>query len=224
MNDLHKAYSVLGMEPGASMKSIMERYDQLIMIWHPDRVHSPERKQFAEDELKKINNAKDVLVEHFNGGGHQQSGCECQAEQTHGTADSRQESSGATGPGYHRSRTSEDKQSEDDAARRRDAERKHHEQQETNRKQAEETQQQRPSEERARRAIHDQKALHDEKLRWQVTLGIVMTFVGLEMFGCVCNTVKDCWRDAVRQANHARQRQTQRGGDFWEWLNRLAQP
>ena len=80
MNELHKAYAVLGLDPGSSMESIMRRYKRLIMVWHPDRAPTPDHKEFAEEELKKINNAKDVLTKHFGAsGGHRATGCECQA-------------------------------------------------------------------------------------------------------------------------------------------------
>jgi curved DNA-binding protein CbpA len=89
MNELHKAYAVLGLDPGSSMESIMRRYKRLIMVWHPDRAPTPDHKEFAEEELKKINNAKDVLTKHFgaNGGhngrlrlsGGRWSGCRCRS-------------------------------------------------------------------------------------------------------------------------------------------------
>ena len=62
MNELHKAYAILGLEPGSTMDSIMRRYKRLIMVWHPDRAPTKEHKDFAEEELKKINNAKDLLT------------------------------------------------------------------------------------------------------------------------------------------------------------------
>ena len=55
MNDLHNAYSVLGLAPGASMEAISRRYKSLVLVWHPDRFPGAQGKLDAEQELKKIN-------------------------------------------------------------------------------------------------------------------------------------------------------------------------
>ncbi len=118
MNNLHKAYAVLGLEPGSSMESILRRYKRLIMVWHPDRAPSAEHKEFAEEELKKINNAKDLLSKHFGaGGGHKTSGCECQPGSASNTSAGANANAGArsgTGPGpsYHRTKSAEEKRQE----------------------------------------------------------------------------------------------------------------
>jgi hypothetical protein len=78
-NELYQAYVILGLEPGSSLEAILNRYRQLIMIWHPDRVTSEEQKKFAEAELKKINNAKDILVAHFGSGIHTTADCVCRS-------------------------------------------------------------------------------------------------------------------------------------------------
>ena len=80
MSDLHKAYIDLGLEPGASLEAILLRYKRLIMVWHPDRMPNDAGKHDADEELKKINNAKDVLKQHFDSGEHRDSGaCACRS-------------------------------------------------------------------------------------------------------------------------------------------------
>jgi hypothetical protein len=77
MSDLLKAYSVLGLEPGSPKDAIQSRYKRLVLVWHPDRFPTNEGKADAEEELKKIVNAKELLVKHFDSGKHKGSGCAC---------------------------------------------------------------------------------------------------------------------------------------------------
>jgi curved DNA-binding protein CbpA len=78
MNELQRAYFILGIMHGCSMEAIKTRYRRLAMVWHPDRCATDAQRQFAEEELKKINNAKDLLLKHFESGEHKASGCQCQ--------------------------------------------------------------------------------------------------------------------------------------------------
>jgi len=45
MNELHKAYHALGMEPGAQFEIVKRRYRRLALVWHPDRMTNAEAKQ-----------------------------------------------------------------------------------------------------------------------------------------------------------------------------------
>lgn len=201
MNDLHNAYATLGVPIGSSMETITRRYKRLIMVWHPDRAHTPEQKEFAEEELKKINNAKDLFTKHFGSSGdHKASGCRCQAGHTDAGGASRGGSGPSPGPGpnYHRSKSSDDKQREEEAARKRDAERKRKEQEEANAKQAEEEAKRRQSAAAGQgmeTAMQQQTALQDEKLRWRIAIGIMIAFVALEIFGSMAIGAKTWWHD-----------------------------
>jgi curved DNA-binding protein CbpA len=53
-----ESYNTLGLPVGASEDDIKKAYHKLAMEWHPDRNKSPE----AEDKIKKINEAYDVLT------------------------------------------------------------------------------------------------------------------------------------------------------------------
>jgi curved DNA-binding protein CbpA len=199
MNELHKAYAVLGLDPGSSMESIMRRYKRLIMVWHPDRAPSPEHKEFAEEELKKINNAKDVLTKHFGAnGGHRATGCDCQAGAgTTAGAGARSSSSSSAGPGpnYHRSKTADEKYQEEQAAKKKDAERKAREQAEANARRQQEQYTQQTTQQTMEAAMQQQAALRDEKLRWQISIGLIIAFVALEIFGTMAIGAKNWWKD-----------------------------
>ena len=65
-NELEEAYKILRLKPGCTLEQVMSQHRLLAMIWHPDRIVNEQDKRFAEEELKKINQAKDVLEAHFN--------------------------------------------------------------------------------------------------------------------------------------------------------------
>jgi len=208
MNELHKAYAVLGLDPGSSMESIMRRYKRLIMVWHPDRAPTPDHKEFAEEELKKINNAKDILTKHFGAsGGHKATGCDCQAGAGAAGAGARSSSSTSAGPGpnYHRSKTADDKYQEEQAAKKRDAERKAREAAEANAKRQQEQYTYQSSQQTMESAMKQQATLQDEKLRWQISIGLVIAFVALEIFGTMAIGAKTWWKDMSWKWQHSTQ-------------------
>ncbi len=76
---LHKAYEVLGLEPGAEVRDIKHRYRALAKVWHPDRQTSKEDKLLFEEQLKEINTSKEMLSSHFESKSHAVTGpCACQ--------------------------------------------------------------------------------------------------------------------------------------------------
>lgn len=108
MNNLHQAYLDLGIPVGSSQEAMERRYKRLVMAWHPDRYPNEEHKREAEEELKKINNAKDLLKDHFKGSQHKEAGsCDCRA----GAGSSEQTQSarqpGSSGPGRKAKTTAE---------------------------------------------------------------------------------------------------------------------
>lgn len=78
MNKIHAAYQKLGAHPGTEFDVIKRRYKMLVMVWHPDRLTTPEGKKVAEEEIKSINNAFDCIKKHFESGHQQGPACECQ--------------------------------------------------------------------------------------------------------------------------------------------------
>ncbi|GAX40004.1 heat shock protein DnaJ domain-containing protein [Tolypothrix sp. NIES-4075] len=59
--DIHHAYEILGLKPGASQKEVKQAYRKLVKVWHPDRFFSQQEKQKAEERIKKINEAYNQL-------------------------------------------------------------------------------------------------------------------------------------------------------------------
>jgi len=55
MNKIQAAYQKLGIASGTSLDAVKKRYRQLAMVWHPDRMPTPEGRRTAEEELKQIN-------------------------------------------------------------------------------------------------------------------------------------------------------------------------
>ena len=94
---LAEAYFVLSLKPGDQMDKVNARWKRLAMVWHPDRFPSEHGKKDAEEELKKINDAKDKLNKHF-ASEHKASGpCACNPT---GAKPKQQERSGTgQGPG-----------------------------------------------------------------------------------------------------------------------------
>lgn len=190
MNPLHEAYSILGLKPGSSKETILSRWKRLAMVWHPDRLPTEDGKREAEEELKKINNAKDVLWKHFESGAHKSTGCECQPGSASQGADqnTNQQRTGH-GPGPKRSRNPDP----EEEARQRDAERR--------RRAAEEAAQQQQAQEQARQeksyqaALQQEIAQNKEKLRWKIAKAEAVVFAFLCVFGSIGSGINQAWHD-----------------------------
>jgi hypothetical protein len=60
--DLSKAYELLGVKPGVSSRELKAAHRDLAKVWHPDRfVHDPRLQEKAQEKLKEINEAYDLL-------------------------------------------------------------------------------------------------------------------------------------------------------------------
>lgn len=183
MNPLQKAYSILGLEPGSSKQSIQTRYRRLIMVWHPDRFVSPEDKKHAEDELKKINNAKDLLWKHFDSGTHKASGCECQQSQ------------GPPPPKPPPGPPPDWKKHDDEErAKRRDEERKRKAAEEAARQQEEERKR-REKQQTFAEAEKQEAAMKEHKLRWTVAAAEGALLIALCLFGWIGTGIHAAWHD-----------------------------
>lgn len=78
MNELRRAWSVMGLDGSSSREAIELRHKRLAEAWRPDRFSSEEGRLDAEKELEKINAARDVLMAHIDSGGHLEKGCSCE--------------------------------------------------------------------------------------------------------------------------------------------------
>lgn len=190
MNALHRAFQVLGLEPGTAFPQVKKRYRRLVVVWHPDRMNNEEARREAEEELKKINNAFDNLKKHFDSQHTIEPGCSCQPIAASNTSSSHSNSN----PGSSRTRSSKAeawekaKREAEAAAKKRSEERA--------RQQAEE-QAQRETEQAARRAAEFQTTVNEaldnealwkeERLRWRFAAGLFLTFfalIGFCWLGC----------------------------------------
>lgn len=167
MNDLHSAYSILGLEPGSSMDVIQRRYKRLIMVWHPDRFQNAEGKSDAEEELKKINNAKDILAKHFAGAHKDTGACDCRSSSDEGQY---QRAPGSTGPG-RKAKSTDDIFREEQAAKQRESERS-----EEARQKAEQAAQE-DREQTVKTAFTQESERNTESLRWKISIGSAAAFV-----------------------------------------------
>ena len=61
--DLSKAYDLLGVKPGVSNRELKAAHRDLAKVWHPDRfLHDPRLREKAQEKLKEINEAYDLLI------------------------------------------------------------------------------------------------------------------------------------------------------------------
>jgi len=59
---LSKAYELLGVKPGVSIRELKAAHRDLAKVWHPDRFqHDPRLQEKAQEKLKEINEAYDLL-------------------------------------------------------------------------------------------------------------------------------------------------------------------
>ena len=63
--DVHRAYKVLGILPGASKDEVRGAFRDLVQVWHPDRfAHSDRLRQKAQRNVKRINEAFQILEDY----------------------------------------------------------------------------------------------------------------------------------------------------------------
>ena len=60
--DLSKAYELLGVKPGVSVRELKAAHRDLAKVWHPDRfLHDPRLQEKAQEKLKEINEAYELI-------------------------------------------------------------------------------------------------------------------------------------------------------------------
>lgn len=59
-------YEVLGLKPGASQEEIKKAYRNLIKQYHPDQYGNNPLKDLAEEKVREINSAYDMLTKNAN--------------------------------------------------------------------------------------------------------------------------------------------------------------
>lgn len=182
MNELHKAYQALGLEPGAAFDTIKRRYRRLALVWHPDRMSSADAKREAEEELKKINNNFEKLKKHFESEHKSGPSCLCQSaaagpppNTSQDRSNQNSDRSSSSGPSE-----AERKRQEEEVTRNRTAERERKvAQEEAARRAAQAAESAQQKQRAADEAIKNEALRKEEVVRWKCTLVIVVTFVAL---------------------------------------------
>lgn len=64
--DLPAAYQILGLPQGAARELVQSRYKHLVRMHHPDRFTNQQDKIAAEETLKKINAARELIEKFFD--------------------------------------------------------------------------------------------------------------------------------------------------------------
>jgi hypothetical protein len=68
MRNLDIYYQILELDRNASLPDVRKKYRILIKVWHPDRfANDPSVRMEAEDKLKQINAAYEVLSDYLTG-------------------------------------------------------------------------------------------------------------------------------------------------------------
>ncbi len=183
MNELHKAYQALGLEPGALFETIKRRYRRLALVWHPDRMTSADAKLEAEEELKKINNMFEKLKKHFENEHTSGPGCRCKPAAAGPPPNNSHNSAGnqKTGPKPSSGPTEAEKKRQEEAATRKRTEERQRQAAETEAAQraAEAAQRAQQKQQAADDAIKSEAERKEEVLRWKCTLAVGVTFIAL---------------------------------------------
>lgn len=67
-DEVSRAFAVLGLAPGSPLTMVRRRYRKLARTWHPDRFASdPQGLEEATIQMRAINGAYEVLLEHLGG-------------------------------------------------------------------------------------------------------------------------------------------------------------
>ena len=62
-DELNEYQALLGVAPNASAQELKAAYRDLAKVWHPDRFsHDPRLQQKAQEKLKAVNEAYDLLT------------------------------------------------------------------------------------------------------------------------------------------------------------------
>ena len=65
MPSIDRCFRILGLPPGASQEEIKRAYRDMAQVWHPDRfAHDDRLRKKAQDNLKRINEAYEILKSH----------------------------------------------------------------------------------------------------------------------------------------------------------------
>lgn len=191
MNELHKAYHALGLEPGVSFDHIKRRYRRLALVWHPDRMSNLDAKREAEEELKKINNNFEKLKKHFESEHKSGPSCRCHsaaAGPPPGNSQNKNNNQRTNTNSSSKTSEAERKRQEEEATRKRTAERQRREaEEEAAQRAAQATASAQQKQQAVNDALKSEALRKDEVLRWKCAVVVGVTFavlVGYCWIGC----------------------------------------
>lgn len=215
MNTVQKAYNVLGLEPGTSFEPIKRRYKRLVMVWHPDRMQNDAGRREAEEELKRINGAYDILKNHFEKQHTAGASCACQPSATAGSHTRHQGGSSAgtssgNGAGTSSGAADRQKKAQEQEARRRHEERNRKAEEESRRaaEESRKAEEQRRTADASKRAAEEAlkqaQVLKGEQLRWKIAKAAgaaVILMLGFAFAGVAArNLISDIQRQWSNQS------------------------
>ena len=191
---LAEAYFTLGMKPGGSLEAIQSRWKRLAMVWHSDRFPSEQAKLEADEELKNINNARDVLKKHFETSHKKDGPCACSATSSppHGPKPD------GNGPGPGKRRTTQETDKEEADAARRNKQRADQAAKAAAENSAHETQARAEAATKAAAAEKSKQnaeqtvSIEGEKLRWKIAICMAVAWIALS-FSAFCLTSTKVW-------------------------------
>jgi curved DNA-binding protein CbpA len=206
---LAEAYFTLGMKPGGSKEAVHSRWKRLAMVWHSDRFPSEDAKREADEELKNINNARDILKKHFETSHKNEGSCACNASSA--ASQNRQPGGTGPGPGPGKRRNTQDTDREEAEAARRSKERAD----QTARAAAERTAQEAKARteanaataaaEKSKQHAEQTAAAESEKLRWKIAIWMAVAWVMISFSAFCLTSVKGWWTHLNDQWNQERQ-------------------
>ncbi|SRR5579875_638898 len=196
MSALHKAYQVLGLEPGTPFEPIKRRYRRLVLVWHPDRMHNDDGRREAEEELKNINQAFDALRNHFEK--HHRLGAACECQQNPSKNDSAH-----SGKSHQANSAQDEQRRREEEASRREEERRRSAAAAAAEEAARRAEQERRAAEAARQAMQDatkqQHLLQEEQFRWRIAVATGLAVVVLLFFAYIGIAARNGINDLQRK-------------------------
>lgn len=93
---MRNPYEVLGLKEGASVEEIKKAYRELVKKYHPDRYRDNPLADLAEEKLREINEAYDILIKNA-GNARQQQSYQQQSYQRQSYQQQRQNTGAGTG-------------------------------------------------------------------------------------------------------------------------------
>jgi len=178
---LTDAFARMQIEPASTYDEANERYRDLIMVWHPDRLTSEKKKQKAEEELKLINNAWDIVKAHYKGS-HKAEACRCR------------EGAKSTPPPQPGPKP-EKSTAEEEAKRRSDERARRAAQEAADKAATAANDSERERQKAAEQTVDPEKLAADEKLRWRIAICMGVAWLVLSGVGFTATSVKGWWTD-----------------------------